>query len=139
VLAALVAVREGALTLDEPIATYWKEYGVRGKEPTTLRQVQARTVRYAACWDRSCTPNGHDQGVAAPRTAPCGIGPPCVQPDDLAAVAPDRQARPRLQSVVHQSLEDLTYGVVAVRDETFDVLCRSGEGGADGGGAGGGR
>lgn len=38
-IAALVAVREGALTLDEPIATHWKEYGSRGKERTTLRQV----------------------------------------------------------------------------------------------------
>ena len=38
-LAALVAVRDGALTLDEPIAAYWKEYGVRGKERTTLRQI----------------------------------------------------------------------------------------------------
>lgn len=38
-LAALVAVRDGALTLDEPIAGHWKEYGVRGKERTTLRQV----------------------------------------------------------------------------------------------------
>jgi CubicO group peptidase (beta-lactamase class C family) len=32
-------VRDGALTLDEPIAGHWKEYGVRGKEHTTLRQV----------------------------------------------------------------------------------------------------
>ncbi|NYI04571.1 serine hydrolase domain-containing protein [Allostreptomyces psammosilenae] len=38
-LAALVAVRDGALSLDEPVATYWPEYGVRGKETTTLRQV----------------------------------------------------------------------------------------------------
>ncbi|MGW6454903.1 serine hydrolase domain-containing protein [Streptomyces sp. NPDC055078] len=38
-LAALVAVREGALALDEPVATYWKEYGVRGKQDTTVRQV----------------------------------------------------------------------------------------------------
>jgi CubicO group peptidase (beta-lactamase class C family) len=38
-LAALVAVRQGALALDEPIARYWREYGVRGKERTTLRQV----------------------------------------------------------------------------------------------------
>lgn len=38
-LAALVAVRDGALALDEPIAKYWTEYGVRGKEATTLRQV----------------------------------------------------------------------------------------------------
>lgn len=38
-LAALVAVREGALTLDEPIARHWPEYGVRGKESITLRQV----------------------------------------------------------------------------------------------------
>lgn len=38
-LAALVAVRDGALALDEPIAGYWTEYGVRGKETTTLRQV----------------------------------------------------------------------------------------------------
>lgn len=38
-LAALVAVRDGALDLDEPIATYWREYGVRGKEHTSLRQV----------------------------------------------------------------------------------------------------
>ncbi|BCL12463.1 esterase [Micromonospora sagamiensis] len=38
-LAALVAVRDGALALDEPVAAYWKEYGVEGKERTTLRQV----------------------------------------------------------------------------------------------------
>ncbi|MFI1332113.1 serine hydrolase domain-containing protein [Streptomyces sp. NPDC020845] len=38
-LAALVAVRDGALALDEPIARHWGEYGVRGKERTTLRQV----------------------------------------------------------------------------------------------------
>ncbi|WP_030755299.1 EstA family serine hydrolase [Streptomyces sp. NRRL F-5135] len=38
-LAALVAVRDGALELDRPIAAYWKEYGVRGKERTTLRHV----------------------------------------------------------------------------------------------------
>ncbi|MEU1803305.1 serine hydrolase domain-containing protein [Streptomyces sp. NPDC019937] len=38
-LAALVAVREGALTLDEPIARYWRAYGSRGKERTTLRHV----------------------------------------------------------------------------------------------------
>ncbi|MEW2400441.1 serine hydrolase domain-containing protein [Streptomyces sp. NPDC046862] len=38
-LAALVAVRDGALALDEPIAKYWTEYGARGKEATTLRQV----------------------------------------------------------------------------------------------------
>jgi CubicO group peptidase (beta-lactamase class C family) len=38
-LAALVAVREGALTLDEPIARYWNAYGSRGKERTTLRHV----------------------------------------------------------------------------------------------------
>lgn len=38
-LAALVAVRDGALTLDEPIAGYWPAYGGRGKERTTLRHV----------------------------------------------------------------------------------------------------
>ncbi|MEV0236275.1 serine hydrolase domain-containing protein [Nonomuraea sp. NPDC050786] len=38
-LAALVAVRDGALALDEPIARYWPAYGIRGKERTTLRQV----------------------------------------------------------------------------------------------------
>ncbi|MGP3964010.1 serine hydrolase domain-containing protein [Nonomuraea sp. 3N208] len=38
-LAALVAVRDGALDLDEPIARHWPAYGVRGKEQTTLRQV----------------------------------------------------------------------------------------------------
>ncbi|GAA4054630.1 serine hydrolase domain-containing protein [Actinomadura miaoliensis] len=50
-LAALVAVREGALALDDPIAEYWKEYGVRGKERTTLRQVlthQAGQPRFPA-------------------------------------------------------------------------------------------
>lgn len=38
-LAALAAVRAGALTLDEPIAGYWNAYGARGKERTTLRHV----------------------------------------------------------------------------------------------------
>ncbi|MEU5031066.1 serine hydrolase domain-containing protein [Streptomyces milbemycinicus] len=50
-LAALVAVRDGALALDEPIAGYWGEYGVRGKERTTLRQVlthQAGQPRFPA-------------------------------------------------------------------------------------------
>ncbi|MEU0023685.1 serine hydrolase domain-containing protein, partial [Streptomyces rochei] len=38
-LAALVAVRDGALTLDEPLAAHWKGYGCGGKRDTTLRQV----------------------------------------------------------------------------------------------------
>ncbi|MEO3749621.1 serine hydrolase domain-containing protein [Streptomyces sp. B6B3] len=38
-LAALVAVRDGAVRLDEPIARYWPAYGAHGKERTTLRQV----------------------------------------------------------------------------------------------------
>ncbi|KUN60846.1 hypothetical protein AQJ46_37220 [Streptomyces canus] len=38
-LTAPAAVRDGALTLDEPIAAHWKAYGVHGKERTTLRQV----------------------------------------------------------------------------------------------------
>ncbi|MEO3776507.1 serine hydrolase domain-containing protein [Micromonospora sp. B11E3] len=56
-LAALVAVRDGALALDEPVAAYWKEYGVKGKERTTLRQVlthqagQPRFSREAAHLD----------------------------------------------------------------------------------------
>lgn len=50
-LAALVAVRNGALSLDEPIATYWPEYGQHGKEHTTLRHVlsqQAGQPRFPA-------------------------------------------------------------------------------------------
>ncbi|MFD6951219.1 MULTISPECIES: serine hydrolase domain-containing protein [unclassified Nocardiopsis] len=50
-LAALVAVRDGALGLDEPIAAYWKEYGGQGKERTTLRHVlthQAGQPRFPA-------------------------------------------------------------------------------------------
>ncbi|NGO09145.1 beta-lactamase family protein [Streptomyces sp. HC44] len=38
-LAALAAVRRGAPGLDEPIATYWREYGRHGKDRTTLRHV----------------------------------------------------------------------------------------------------
>ncbi|WP_017587414.1 serine hydrolase domain-containing protein [Nocardiopsis ganjiahuensis] len=38
-LAALVAVRDGALGLDEPLARHWRGYGDRGKEHTTLRHV----------------------------------------------------------------------------------------------------
>lgn len=38
-LAALVAVRDGAVALDEPVAHHWKEYGTNGKEATTLRQI----------------------------------------------------------------------------------------------------
>ncbi|NKY99063.1 serine hydrolase domain-containing protein [Nocardiopsis alborubida] len=50
-LAALVAVRDGELGLDEPIGGYWREYGVRGKEHTTLRHVlthQAGQPRFPA-------------------------------------------------------------------------------------------
>lgn len=50
-LAALAAVRQGAPALDEPIAGYWGEYGVRGKDRTTLRHVlthQAGQPRFAA-------------------------------------------------------------------------------------------
>ncbi|GGJ84020.1 EstA family serine hydrolase [Streptomyces camponoticapitis] len=48
-LAALVAVRDGALTLDEPIGRYWPGYAVAGKERTTLRHVlthQAGQARF---------------------------------------------------------------------------------------------
>ncbi|NEY33009.1 serine hydrolase [Streptomyces sp. PRKS01-65] len=38
-LAALVAVRDGALALDEPVVNYWPEYGTGGKETTTLRHI----------------------------------------------------------------------------------------------------
>ncbi|MFW5418187.1 beta-lactamase family protein [Nocardiopsis sp. CNT-189] len=38
-LAALVAVADGALGLDDPIAGHWREYGVRGKDRTTLRHL----------------------------------------------------------------------------------------------------
>ncbi|TDC74313.1 serine hydrolase domain-containing protein, partial [Streptomyces hainanensis] len=38
-LAALVAVRDGAVGLDEPVAGHWPEYGARGKDRTTLRQI----------------------------------------------------------------------------------------------------
>jgi CubicO group peptidase (beta-lactamase class C family) len=37
--AALVAVKDGALELDEPIAKYWPSYGQHGKDRTTLRQI----------------------------------------------------------------------------------------------------
>ncbi|GLW12993.1 EstA family serine hydrolase [Microtetraspora sp. NBRC 13810] len=50
-LAALVAVRDGALALDEPVGAYWAGYGVHGKERTTLRQVlthQAGQPRFPA-------------------------------------------------------------------------------------------
>jgi CubicO group peptidase (beta-lactamase class C family) len=48
-LTALVAVCEGALTLDEPIAKHWREYGVRGKERTTLRQVLTHQAGQPRC------------------------------------------------------------------------------------------
>ena len=38
-LSALTAVASGALTLDEPVAKYWKEYAANGKQDTTLRHV----------------------------------------------------------------------------------------------------
>lgn len=38
-VAALAAVRDGALELDRPIAEYWPEYGRAGKERVTLRRV----------------------------------------------------------------------------------------------------
>ncbi|MFD7287153.1 serine hydrolase domain-containing protein [Streptomyces sp. NPDC059863] len=50
-LAALAAVRDGALSLDEPIARYWSGYGRQGKEGTTLRHVlthQAGQPRFPA-------------------------------------------------------------------------------------------
>ncbi|MGB4777996.1 serine hydrolase domain-containing protein [Microbacterium sp.] len=36
-LAALLAVREGFVTLDDPVIRWWPEYGQGGKERTTLR------------------------------------------------------------------------------------------------------
>lgn len=50
-LTVLVAVRDGALALDEPISGYWEAYGNQGKEGTTLRQVlthQAGQPRFPA-------------------------------------------------------------------------------------------
>ncbi|MDG4788057.1 serine hydrolase [Micromonospora sp. WMMD1102] len=38
-LAALTAVAQGGLGLDEPVSRYWREYGQAGKEHTTLRQI----------------------------------------------------------------------------------------------------
>ncbi|MGE0238049.1 MAG: serine hydrolase domain-containing protein [Parvibaculaceae bacterium] len=38
-LAALTAVAEGALGLDEPIAKYWTDYAAKGKGDTTLRHI----------------------------------------------------------------------------------------------------
>lgn len=38
-LTALAAVADGALSLDEPVSTYWTDYATGGKERTTLRQV----------------------------------------------------------------------------------------------------
>lgn len=38
-LAALAAVADGKLALDEPVGAYWKEYASGGKEQTTLRQI----------------------------------------------------------------------------------------------------
>ena len=38
-LAALMAVKNGALSLDEPVGNYWREYATNGKEQTTLRQI----------------------------------------------------------------------------------------------------
>ena len=37
--AALVAVKDGAVELDEPVAKYWQSYGRHGKDRTTLRQL----------------------------------------------------------------------------------------------------
>ncbi|NSC25228.1 beta-lactamase family protein [Streptomyces albus subsp. chlorinus] len=50
-LAALTAVRDGAVGLDEPVASYWTAYGRRGKERTTLRHIlthQAGQPRFPA-------------------------------------------------------------------------------------------
>ncbi|PSK95361.1 CubicO group peptidase (beta-lactamase class C family) [Murinocardiopsis flavida] len=50
-LAALVAVRDGALDLDDPVSDHWRGYGRRGKERTTLRHVlthQAGQPRFPA-------------------------------------------------------------------------------------------
>ncbi|TQM09887.1 serine hydrolase domain-containing protein [Pseudonocardia kunmingensis] len=38
-LAALTAVADGTLRLDEPVSAYWAEYGTGGKNATTLRQI----------------------------------------------------------------------------------------------------
>ncbi|MHA6631403.1 serine hydrolase domain-containing protein [Pseudonocardia sichuanensis] len=38
-LAALTAVADGTLSLDEPVSAYWTEYGSGGKNATTLRQI----------------------------------------------------------------------------------------------------
>lgn len=38
-LTALAAVAEGNFSLDDPVSSYWKEYGAGGKEGTTLRHI----------------------------------------------------------------------------------------------------
>jgi CubicO group peptidase (beta-lactamase class C family) len=38
-IAALVAVRDGALALDEPVARHWPAYGAAGKQDVTLRHI----------------------------------------------------------------------------------------------------
>src|SRR6476469_1823156 len=55
--AALVAVKDGAMELDEPVAKYWQSYGRHGKDRTTLRQLlshQAVPAR-GRPWARSST------------------------------------------------------------------------------------
>lgn len=47
-LAALTAVADGTLALDEPVSTYWKAFAAGGKDRTTLRQILTHRAGFPA-------------------------------------------------------------------------------------------
>ncbi|ALJ21993.1 serine hydrolase domain-containing protein [Microbacterium sp. No. 7] len=47
-LGALLAVRAGQVTLDDPVTTWWPAYGAHGKRATTLRHVLSHTAAVPA-------------------------------------------------------------------------------------------
>lgn len=68
-LAALMLVDRGALDVDAPVATYWPEFAVNGKEAVTVRQVMGHTSGVSGWEQPVATEDMYDWETATARLA----------------------------------------------------------------------
>ncbi len=68
-LAALVAVADGALDLDVPVAAVWPAFGAHGKDTVTVAQALAHGAAVPG-WPAGTTINDLQDPVAAPSSSP---------------------------------------------------------------------